>query len=86
MTLTSDRSDEGTLELTPRGRLTPEVARHLDFPRSPLGRRGYGEADVERFRNRVVLELINAAAEQAELRREIQRLRDYYRRQGVVAG
>ncbi|MFI7587801.1 DivIVA domain-containing protein [Spongisporangium articulatum] len=66
-----------------RSRLSPEIVRQTDFPRTQLGRRGYNEADVERFRNRVIMELVSGAQEKAELRQEIQRLRDYYRRQGV---
>jgi DivIVA domain-containing protein len=71
-------------------RLTPESVRRAAFDRAGIGRRGYSEADVERFRNRVVQEIGQANAEKAELRREhqrlraeIQRLRDYYRRNRV---
>jgi DivIVA domain-containing protein len=71
-------------------RLTPENVRRAEFGRTGIGRRGYSEADVERFRNRVVQEIGQANAEKAELRREqqrlraeIQRLRDYYRRNRV---
>jgi cell division initiation protein len=64
-------------------RLTPEGVRRIEFPRTPLGRRGYNEADVERFRDRVVHEIGKSSAEKAELRQEIQRLRDYYRRNRV---
>jgi len=71
-------------------RLTPESVRRAAFGRTGIGRRGYSETDVERFRNRVVQEIGQANAEKAELRREhqrlraeVQRLRDYYRRQKV---
>jgi len=71
-------------------RLTPENVRRAEFGRTGIGRRGYSEADVERFRNRVVQEIGQANAEKAELRREqqrlraeVQRLRDYYRRNRV---
>jgi DivIVA domain-containing protein len=80
MTMISDRPGLESGGLT--GRLTPDTVRRLEFPRTPLGRRGFHEADVERFRNKVVLEIVTANAEKAELRQEIQRLRDYYRRQG----
>lgn len=71
-------------------RLTPESVRRAAFERAGIGRRGYSETDVERFRSRVVQEIGQANAEKAELRREhqrlraeIQRLRDYYRRNRV---
>jgi cell division initiation protein len=67
-------------------RLTPDAVRRFDFPRTPIGRRGYNEADVERFRARVVHEIGQSNAEKAALRTELQRqreevrrLRDYYR-------
>jgi cell division septum initiation protein DivIVA len=71
-------------------RLTPEGVRRAAFTRTGIGRRGYSETDVERFRSRVVQEIGQANAEKAELRREqqrlraeVQRLRDYYRRHQV---
>jgi len=71
-------------------RLTPDGVRRLEFPRSPIGRRGYNEADVEHFRARVVHEIVQGSAERAALRQdlqrqrdEVQRLREYYRRQRV---
>jgi cell division initiation protein len=66
-----------------RSRLTPEGVRRQDFPRAPLGRRGYVEADVERFRARVADELTRHDAEKAELRAEIDRLRNYFREQNI---
>ncbi|HEY6796276.1 MAG TPA: hypothetical protein VI248_16495 [Kineosporiaceae bacterium] len=74
----------------PRGRgvrLTPEAVRRWDFTRSPLGRRGYLEADVDRFRRVVADEIAHADAEKAELRAEVDRLRNYFRDQHIdVAG
>jgi vacuolar-type H+-ATPase subunit H len=66
-----------------RSRLTPEAVRRLNFSRAPLGRRGYLEADVERFRARVADELGRHDAEKAELRAEIDRLRNYFRDQNI---
>jgi cell division septum initiation protein DivIVA len=63
-------------------RLTPEFVRRIEFARSPLGRRGYLEADVERFRLRTIDEISQSNAEKAELREEIDRLRNYFRRHG----
>lgn len=71
-------------------RLTPDGVRRLEFPRTPIGRRGYYEADVEHFRARVVHEIGQSNAEKAALRQElqrqrdeVQRLREYYRRNRV---
>jgi cell division initiation protein len=71
-------------------RLTPDGVRRMEFPRTPIGRRGYNEADVEHFRTRVVQEIGQANAEKAALRQElqrqrdeVQRLREYYRRNRV---
>ena len=66
-----------------RSRLTPEGVRRLEFPRATLGRRGYLEGDVERFRARVADELARHDAEKAELRAEIDRLRNYFREQNI---
>jgi DivIVA domain-containing protein len=70
----------------PRGRgvrLTPETVRRWDFTRTPLGRRGYLEADVDRFRRIVADEIAHADAEKAELRAELDRLRNYFRSQHI---
>src|SRR3954469_19958532 len=60
-------------------RLTPEAVRRREFIRSPLGRRGYLESDVDRFRVQVADEIAFADAEKAELRAELDRLRHYFR-------
>lgn len=60
-------------------RLTPETVRRWQFTRTPLGRRGYLEADVDRFRLLVTEEIARADAEKAELRAELDRLRNYFR-------
>jgi len=60
-------------------RLTPEAVRRRQFPRTPLGRRGYLEPDVDRFRILVADEIAYSDAEKAELRAEIDRLRNYFR-------
>jgi DivIVA domain-containing protein len=71
-------------------RLTPDGVRRVQFSRSPIGRRGYNEPDVEHFRARVVHEIGQANAEKAAMRQElerqrdeVQRLRDYFRRNRV---
>lgn len=60
-----------------RVRLTADTVRHLEFSRAPLGRRGYTEADVERFRIRVIDEINTSDAQMAELRARIERLRAF---------
>jgi vacuolar-type H+-ATPase subunit H len=71
-------------------RLTPDGVRRIQFSRSAIGRRGYNEPDVEHFRARVVHEIGQANAEKAAMRQElerqrdeVQRLRDYFRRNRV---
>jgi cell division initiation protein len=64
-------------------RLTPESVRRTTFERAGLGRRGYLEPDVERFLVRVADALAWADSEKADLRAEIDRLRNYFREQGT---
>jgi DivIVA domain-containing protein len=64
-------------------RLTPETVRNLTFPRTSLGRRGYRDVEVERFRARVIDEIAMSDAELAELRDEIERLRAYFRKRAI---
>jgi cell division septum initiation protein DivIVA len=67
-------------------RMSPDAVRRYAFGRTALGRRGYVESDVERFRARVADELARADAEKAELREELGRLRNYFRDQRIDAG
>jgi cell division initiation protein len=60
-------------------RLTPARVRRWEFTRAPLGRRGYLEGDVDRFRQLVADEIAAGDAEKAELRAEVDRLRNYFR-------
>ena len=94
MTSPSELDHVDTLEFGSGGtlaqRLSPGSVRRFEFGRSPIGRRGYNEADVEHFRVRVVHEVVQSTAERAALRQElqrqreeVQRLRDYFRRNRV---
>jgi cell division initiation protein len=94
MTSASELDHVDTLEFGSGGtlaqRLSPDAVRRLEFGRSPIGRRGYNETDVEHFRGRVVHEIVQSTAERAALRQElqrqreeVQRLRDYFRRNRV---
>jgi cell division initiation protein len=94
MTSPSELDHVETLEFGPRGtlaqRLSPDAVRRFEFGRTTIGRRGYSETDVEHFRVRVVHEIVQSTAERAALRQElqrqreeVQRLRDYFRRNRV---
>jgi cell division septum initiation protein DivIVA len=72
--------------------LSPAAIRRMTFPRAPLGRRGLLESEVDRFRIRVADELSRSdqvkaelRAENETLRREVQRLHDYFRDQRIDA-
>lgn len=66
-----------------KARLSPDVVRHTSFEKTPLGRRGYPEADVDKFLRRVADELAVADSEKADLRAEVDRLRNYFRGRNV---
>lgn len=79
-------SPAGPESLGARARLTPDRVRRLAFGRSAVGRRGYLEADVERFRAQVIAEITAADAEKAELRETLARHRAYVREHRISAG
>jgi cell division initiation protein len=94
MTSSTELEHVDTLEFGSGGtlaqRLSPDAVRRFEFGRTPIGRRGYSETDVEHFRGRVVHEIVQSTAERAALRQElqrqreeVQRLRDYFRRNRV---
>lgn len=62
--------------------LTPEQVRSITFSKSPLGRRGVDANEVELFQRRIAEEIAAGEAENARLRAEIDRLRDWYRSRG----
>ncbi|TNC26966.1 DivIVA domain-containing protein [Amycolatopsis alkalitolerans] len=65
-----------------RRMLTPERIRSITFSKSPLGRRGVDPSEVELFQHRLAEEIAAGEAENARLRAEIDRLRDWYRSHG----
>lgn len=67
----------------PQPPISPDRVRTWEFPRTPLGRRGYNEDEVRLFLTRLAEDLAMADAEKAALRAEVQRLRNYYRERGV---
>jgi cell division septum initiation protein DivIVA len=94
MTSPSKLDHVDTLEFGSGGtlaqRLSPDAVRRFEFGRTPIGRRGYSEGDIEHFRVRVVHEIVQSTAERAALRQElqrqreeVQRLRDYFRHNRV---
>ena len=94
MTSPSELDHVDTLQFGSGGtlaqRLSPDAVRRFEFGRTPIGRRGYNETDVEHFRVRVVHEVVQSTAERAALRQElqrqreeVQRLRDYFRQNRV---
>lgn len=62
--------------------LTPEQVRNVTFSKAPLGRRGVDAGEVELFQRRLAEEIAAGEAENARLRAEIERLRDWYRKRG----
>ena len=72
-------------------RLTPERVRTMDFPRTPIGRRGWSEDDVRSFLQRVAEEIAGRDAVEASLRAEVAYYKDRLiqwqsERQGPGAG
>ncbi|NKQ53603.1 hypothetical protein HFP15_12015 [Amycolatopsis sp. K13G38] len=62
--------------------LTPERIRSLTFSKAPIGRRGVDASEVELFQRRLAEEIAAGEAENARLRAEVDRLRDWYRNHG----
>jgi DivIVA domain-containing protein len=65
---------DGTQDLS--GRLSPAEVHRMLFARAGLGRRGYDEAEVDAFLDRVQAELSRLIAEKSELRDEAIRWRE----------
>jgi cell division septum initiation protein DivIVA len=63
--------------------LSPDEVRRAPLRESGLGRRGYRPEDVDQLRNQVALELERWGQAYADSQAEVERLREYYRRQGV---
>ncbi|MFC7645872.1 DivIVA domain-containing protein [Streptosporangium lutulentum] len=63
--------------------LTPDQVRKKQFSRAKLARRGYSEEEVESFLYRVADEMAGGDKEKADLRAEIDRLKNWYKNQGA---
>jgi DivIVA domain-containing protein len=61
---------------------TPDEVRTATFSESPLAWRGYSEDEVRTFLNRVADSMTAAHHERIGLRREVDRLRNFYRDHG----
>src|SRR4029453_5749387 len=55
----------------PAPRLTPERVRTMQFTRTPLGRRGLAEEEVQQFVQRVAEDIASRAADDASMRATI---------------
>lgn len=83
MTWQTPQSEGALPAMSRRTPLSPERVRTAEFSRTPLGRRGLNEDEVRLFLARLAEDLSATDAEKADLRGEINRLRNYYRQQGV---
>lgn len=63
--------------------MSPDELRRTPIRETGLGRRGYRPEDVDRLRSQVAEELERWGRAYAEAQSEIQRLRDYYRTNGI---
>ncbi|MGY1639919.1 DivIVA domain-containing protein [Geodermatophilus sp. SYSU D00703] len=71
--MTPEQSAQGPRE---KRRLSPGDVRVVDFPRGTMLRPGYNDVEVDRFLDRVAEELAALHAEKAELRDELNVLRE----------
>ncbi|GAA0932507.1 hypothetical protein Vau01_111740 [Virgisporangium aurantiacum] len=63
--------------------MSPDEVRRAPLRETGLGRRGYRPEDVDRLRSRLAEELERWARANTEAQSEIQRLREYYRTNGI---
>ncbi|SEG63771.1 cell division initiation protein [Nonomuraea solani] len=66
-----------------RQRLTPDRVRNKDFSRTKLGHRGYSEDEVRNFLYRMADDMAAGDTEKADLRAEIDRLKNWYKDHGT---
>ncbi|MBF8191747.1 DivIVA domain-containing protein [Nonomuraea sp. K274] len=66
-----------------RRRLTPDRVRTKDFSRTKLGHRGYTEDEVRTFLYRIADDMAAGDMEKADLRAEVDRLRNWYKDHGT---
>ena len=68
------------------GRLSPSDVHNVLFTRAGFGRRGYEEAEVDVFLERVQQELTRLISEKADLRDEVARLKSQLAQAGAAPG
>ncbi|TDC05141.1 DivIVA domain-containing protein [Nonomuraea longispora] len=66
-----------------RRRLTPERVRNHTFSRTKLGHRGYSEEEVRSFLYRMADDMAAGDMEKADLRAEVERLKNWYKDRGT---
>ncbi|WP_281284015.1 DivIVA domain-containing protein [Nonomuraea deserti] len=66
-----------------RQRLTPERVRNKAFSRTKLGHRGYSEDEVRTFLYRMADDMAAGDMEKADLRAEVERLKNWYKDRGT---
>jgi DivIVA domain-containing protein len=69
-----------------RQRLTPDRVRNKDFSRTKLGHRGFSEDEVRTFLYRLADDIAAGDMEKADLRAEIDRLKNWYKDHGTDTG
>jgi cell division initiation protein len=63
--------------------LTPDRVRNKDFTRTKFGHRGYSEDEVRTFLYRMADDLAAGDMEKADLRAEVERLKNWYKDRGT---
>ncbi|MEV0382034.1 DivIVA domain-containing protein [Nonomuraea sp. NPDC050643] len=66
-----------------RQRLTPDRIRNKDFSRTKLGHRGFSEDEVRTFLYRLAEDMAAGDMEKADLRAEVERLKNWYKDHGT---
>lgn len=63
--------------------LTPDRVRNQEFSRTKLGQRGYSADEVRAFLYRVAEDMAAGDQEKAELRADVERMRQWYKEHGI---
>lgn len=63
--------------------LTPDRVRNQEFTRTKIGQRGYSADEVRAFLYRVAEDMAAGDQEKAELRADVERMRQWYKEHGI---
>ncbi|GLX00393.1 DivIVA domain-containing protein [Microtetraspora sp. NBRC 16547] len=63
--------------------LTPDRVRNQEFSRSKIGQRGYSADEVRTFLYRVAEDMASGDREKADLRADVDRMRQWYKEHGI---